>query len=375
MQNLFSAEQAINYFIGGVGMRVVSVSSLKGDEILGKQIFDESGRVLLNAGVELTPFYIERIKQLGILSVYIDDDISKNVIIEESISDKTRQMSKHAVKQMIEVYCREGKTDNSSIMNSVNSVIDDILSNKNVLINVAEISSSDNNIYSHSVNVCVLSTIIGTHMGYSMSKLRDIATGAMLHDIGRIKMLNDKKVLAEHNNKEELDKYIELMHPKVGYDFLGEQHVWNAYVKVAALMHHERCDGSGYPLKLKGEEINQIAKIVSICDVFDNLISGRGSEESKTVYEAIEYLVGMSNIYFDEEMVRKFTMNIAAFPTGSGVVLSSNEKGLVIKQNNSMPMRPVIKVIYDKAGNMLSNPYEVDLLKELTFFITKTCEI
>lgn len=356
-------------------MRVVNVSSLKGDEILGKQIFDESGRVLLNAGVELRPFYIERIKQLGILSVYIDDDISKNVVIEESISDKTRQMSKHAVKQMIEVYCREGKTDNSSIMNSVNSVIEDVLSNKNVLINVAEISASDNNIYSHSVNVCVLSTIIGTHMGYSMLKLRDIATAAMLHDIGKIKMLNDNKILAEYKNKEELDKYIELMHPKVGYDFLGEQRVWNAYVKVAALMHHERCDGSGYPLKLKGEEINQIAKIVSICDVFDNLISGRGTEESKTVYEVIEYLIGMSNIYFDEEMVRKFTMNIAAFPTGSGVLLSSNEKGLVVKQNNSMPMRPVVKVIYDKAGNILSEPYEIDLLKELTLFITKTCEI
>ena len=356
-------------------MRVVNVSSLKGDEILGKQIFDESGRVLLNAGVELRPFYIERIKQLGILSVYIDDDISKNVVIEESISDKTRQMSKHAVKQMIEVYCREGKTDNSSIMNSVNSVIEDVLSNKNVLINVAEISASDNNIYSHSVNVCVLSTIIGTHMGYSMLKLRDIATAAMLHDIGKIKMLNDKKILAEYKNKEELDKYIELMHPKIGYDFLGEQRVWNAYVKVAALMHHERCDGSGYPLKLKGEEINQIAKIVSICDVFDNLISGRGTEESKTVYEVIEYLIGMSNIYFDEEMVRKFTMNIAAFPTGSGVLLSSNEKGLVVKQNNSMPMRPVVKVIYDKAGNILSEPYEIDLLKELTLFITKTCEI
>lgn len=355
-------------------MRVVSVSSLKGDEILGKQIFDELGRVLLNAGILLTPFYIERIKQLGILSVYIDDDISKNVVIEESISDKTRQMSKHAVKQMIEVYCREGKTDNRSVMNSVNSVIEDVLSNKNVLINVAEISASDNNIYSHSVNVCVLSTIIGTHMGYSMAKLRDIATGAMLHDIGKIKMLNDKKILAEYKNKEELEKYIELMHPKVGYDFLGEQYVWNAYVKVAALMHHERCDGSGYPLKLKGEEINQIAKIVSICDVFDNLISGRGAE-TKTVYEVIEYLIGMSNIYFDEEMVRKFTMNIAAFPTGSGVLLSTGEKGLVVKQNNSMPLRPVVKVIYDRTGNKLLEPYEVDLLKELTLFVIKTCEI
>ncbi|SFC48416.1 HD-GYP domain-containing protein [Clostridium uliginosum] len=356
-------------------MRVVNVSNLKGDEILGRQIFDELGRVLLSAQVKLKPYYIERIKELGINSVYIDDDISKNVIIEESISEKTRQMSKHAVKQMIEGYCREGKADNSSVMNSVNSVIEDVLSNKDVLINIAEISASDNNIYSHSVNVCVLSTIIGTHMGYSMLKLKDIATGAMLHDIGKIKILNDKKILAEFKTKEELDKYIKLMHPKVGYDFLGEQYVWNAHVKVAALMHHERSDGSGYPLKLKGNEISQIAKIVSICDVFDNLVSGRSTKECKTVNEAIEYLVGMSNIYFDAEMVRKFTMNIAAFPTGSAVILSSNEKGLVVNQNNSMPMRPVVKVIYDKVGNVLLEPYEIDLLKELTLFITKTCEI
>jgi HD-GYP domain-containing protein (c-di-GMP phosphodiesterase class II) len=356
-------------------MRVVNVSSLKGDEILGRQIYDELGRVLLNIGVKLEPYYIEKIKEIGINSVYIDDDISKNVIIEESISEKTRQMSKHAVKEMIARYCREGKTDNSSVMNSVNAVIEDVLSNKNVLINVAEISASDNNIYSHSVNVCVLSTIIGTHMGYSMLKLKDIAEGALLHDIGKIKIMNDKKLLAEFKTKEELDKYIELMHPKVGYDFLGEQHIWNASVKVVALMHHERSDGSGYPLKLQGDEINKIAKIVSVCDVFDNLLSGRDRSESKTVNEVIEYLVGMSNTYFDAEMVRKFTMNIAAFPTGSGVILSSNEKGLVVKQNNSMPMRPVIKVIYDKSGNLLLEPYEIDLLKELTLFITQTCEL
>jgi putative nucleotidyltransferase with HDIG domain len=356
-------------------MRVVSVSSLKGDEILGKQIFDETGRVLLSVGVKLRPYYIERIKELGIHSVYIDDDISKNVTIEESISEKTRQMSKHAVKEMIGRYCREGKTDNSSVMNSVNSVIEDILSNKDVLINVAEISANDNNVYSHSVNVCVLSTIIGTHMGYSMLKLKDIATAALLHDVGKIKIMNDKKTLSEFKNKEELDRYIELNHPKIGYDMLGEQHVWNASIKVAALMHHERSDGSGFPLKLKGEEINQIAKIVAICDVFDNLISGRDAGEPRNVYEVIEYLIGMSNIYFDEEMVRKFTMNIAAFPTGSAVILNSNEKGLVVRQNNSMPMRPVVKVIYDKGGNVLSEPYEIDLIKELTLFIIKTCEI
>lgn len=356
-------------------MRIISVSSLKGDEILAKQIYDETGRILLSAGVKLRPFFIERIKELGILSVYIEDDMSKNVIIEESISDKTRQLSKHAIKQMTEKYCREGKTNSNGIMESVNSVIEDILSNKNVLINVAEISASDNNVYSHSVNVCVLATIIGTHMGYNISKLKEVSTGAMLHDIGKIKILNDKKILEKFNNDDELKEYIKLMHPKVGYDLLGEQHTWSAYVKVATLMHHERSDGSGYPLRLKGDEINEIAKIVAICDEFDNLITGREIDEPKPVYEVIEYLVAMSNVYFDEEMVRKFTANIAAFPTGSGVVLSSHEKGLVIKQNNSMPMRPVVKIIYDKNGKLLSEPYEIDLLEQLTLFITKTCEL
>ncbi|MBW6411369.1 HD-GYP domain-containing protein [Clostridium weizhouense] len=356
-------------------MRLISVSSLKGDEILGRQIYDELGRVLLNVGVKLKPYYIEKIKEMGINSVYIDDDISKDVDIEESISEKTRQMSKHAVKDMVQKYCREGKTDSTSVINSVNSVIEDILSNKNVLINVAEISSSDNNIYSHSVNVCVLSTIIGIHMGYSMLKLKDIAAGALMHDIGKIKIMNDKKLLTQFKTKEELDKYIKLMHPRVGYDFLGEQYIWNAAVKVVALMHHERSDGSGYPLKVQGNEINQIAKIVSICDVFDNLVSGRNMDKSKTVPEVIEYLVGMSNIYFDAEIVKKFTSNIAAFPTGCAVILSSNEKGLVVRQNNSMPTRPVVKVIYDKIGNLLSEPYEIDLLKELTLFIIKTCEL
>ena len=355
-------------------MRVVSVSNLKGGEILGKKIYDELDRVLLNVGVKLTPLYIEKIKEIGISSVYIEDEISRNVMIEENISEKTRRMGKRAVKEMIEGYCREGKTYDSSVMNSVNSILEEVLANKNVLINVAEISANDNNIYSHSVNVSVLSTIIGTHMGYNMSKLKDIATGALMHDIGKIKIMNDKKLLAEFNTEKELDNYIEFMHPKVGYDLLGEQQVWNAYIKVAALMHHERSDGSGYPLKLIGDEINQIAKIVAICDVFDNMISGRDTSERKTVSEVIEYLVGMSNIYFDAEMVKKFTMNIAAFPTGSCVLLSSNEKGLVVRQNNSMPTRPIVKVVYDKAGELLSEPYEVDLLKELTLFITKTCE-
>jgi putative nucleotidyltransferase with HDIG domain len=355
-------------------MRIVSLSNLKGNEILARQIYDELDRVLLNEGVRLTPSYIEKMKQIGIHSVCIEDELSKDVVIEETISERTRQASKRAVRELAQSYFRSGKVNDSSVSNSVNAILEEVLINKDALMNVAQISESDNNLYAHSVNVSVLATMIGTHMGLNMSQLKDLATGALLHDIGKVKIMNDKKLIEELKTEEEIEKHIKLMHPKVGYDFLGEQKVWNAHIKVAVLMHHEKYDGSGYPMKVKGNEMNQLAKIVSICNVFDTLISGRNKEERKTVSEVIEYLVMMSDVHFDAEMVKKFTMNIAAFPTGSGVLLSSNEKALVVSQNKAMPLRPIVKVLYDKEGQLLLEPYEMDLLKELTIFITKPCE-
>lgn len=356
-------------------MRIVRVSNLNGGEILGKQIFDSSGRVLINSGVKITHFHINKLKSLDVFSLYIDDEISKDIEIEESISDKTRQSTKNAIKEMMKKYSKEGKTDSGGIIKSVNSILDDLQSNKDILINIAEIQSSDDSLYSHSINVCVLSTILGINMGYNMSKLRDISLGALLHDIGKSKILNDKKLQSEFKSEDELNKYIELMHPKVGYDFLKEQYFANAYSRVAVLMHHEKVDGTGYPLKLKGEGISDIAKIVSICNTFNNMVTGNGNEKSKPVVDIIEYLFGMSNTHFDPEIVKKLTTNIAVYPTGSGVILNSREKCLVIRQNKSVPLRPVVKVIYDKDGLKLHTPFEIDLLKELTVFIQSSCEL
>lgn len=356
-------------------MRIVNVSHLKGNEVLAKPIYDDEGRVLLNVGVKMTPYYITKLNDMGILTISIDDYLSKEIMIKEGITEKTRQMSKNAVKEVIDKYNRGGKADNAGIIKSVTTVIADVLANDDVLVNVSEIRVNDSNLYSHSVNVCILATLIATHMGYAITKVRDIAVGAILHDIGRIKILNDKKIISEFSTREDLENYIKWNHPKVGHDFLSEQSLCSAYSKAAVLMHHEKMDGSGFPLKLKGNDIIDIAKLVSICNTFDNMISGHGSEPPKAIYEVIEYLIGMSNQYYDYEMVKKFTTNIAAFPTGSGVILNTNEKGLVVRQNKSMPLRPVLKVLYDRSGNAIEEPYELDLTTELSVFIIKNCDL
>jgi len=356
-------------------MRIIEINSLKGGEMLAKQIFNEEGRVLLNSGVELSPYLIDRIREMGVQIVYVNDEISNDIIIEESLSERTKQESKHAIKEIVNKYCREGKTDNGAIMKSVDTVIYEIYSNKAVMINVAEIKASDNSIYSHSLNVCVLATIIGTQMGFNMMKLKEIATGAILHDIGKIKIMSDKKLVSELKSKGELDEYIKQNHPKAGFDFLSKENFCSSYTKAGVLMHHERNDGSGYPLKLKGKEIIEIGKLISICDIFSNMVFGSKTEGAKSLNEAVEYLYCMSDIHFDSEIVRKFTANLAAYPNGSGVVLNTKEKGLVIRQNQSLPLRPIIKIIYDRDGNQAKVPYEIDLCKELTLFIEQSFEI
>jgi len=356
-------------------VRIINLDNLSGNEILGKPIYNEVGRTLLAQGTTLTPGYIEKLKNLGISSVYIEDGISSEVVLEETITEETRQVSKRAINDMMEKYSRDGKLKNEGILKSVNSIMDDILMNKDVMINISDIRAKDDEIYSHSVNVCVLSTLIGIHLGYNMLRLKEIGIGAILHDIGKVKILGDKKIVEERKKIGDLPEYIEKMHPKVGYDFLSQHNVCGAVSKVAVLMHHEKIDGSGYPLGLKNEEIHEVAMLVSICNAFDNMISGHNGLEAKPVYQALEYLIGMSGHYYDANIVNKFTVNIAAFPSGSGVRLNTNERCLVIRQNHSLPLRPVLKVIYGKNNEKVAEPYELDLIKELTLFITQACEL
>lgn len=354
-------------------MRIVRLSNLKGNEILAKPIYNDTGRILLAQGVKLTPFYIDRLKLMEIEYVFIDDDISKDVVFQDNITEKTRQMSKKAIKDIMQD--SSGRIHNDGILKSVDSIIEDVLANKDVMINVSDIRSKDDRLYVHSINVCVLSTLVAIHMGYNMYKVKDVAIGAILHDIGKAKILNDKEIIKEKGNGKELTEYIHKMHPKIGYDYLGSNNICGTLSKIAVLMHHERLDGSGYPFGLKGDEINEVAMLVSICDTFDNLVSGQPEKKSMPIYEVLEYLIAMSGTYFNRDMVNKFIMNVSAFPSGSGVKLNTNEKCLVIRQNRSLPLRPVVKVLYDSYGKKIDEPYEIDLFSKLTLFITQSCEL
>ena len=138
-----------------------------------------------------------------------------------------------------------------------------------------------------------------------------------------------------------------------------------------ALYHHERWDGSGYINKLAGENIDLLSRIVAVADVYDDLTRGLTYRQKFLPHEALEFLYGAGNMYFDARIVKAFTGSICAYPLGSIVKLSTGEIGIVVNVQKTTAPRPIVKVFYDSANTRLEHPRQVDLSEEKTVFITK----
>jgi HD-GYP domain-containing protein (c-di-GMP phosphodiesterase class II) len=231
----------------------------------------------------------------------------------------------------------------------------------------------DDYTFAHSVNVCVLSIISGIGLGYSISRLKELGVGAILHDIGKLKVPQELLKKPSQLTVEEFEEIKK--HTIYGYEILKNNKKVSMVSAFIAFGHHERYDGSGYPLQLKGESIHHCARIVAVADVYDALTSDRVYRKKIKPHEAIEYILSLSAHHFDEEIVQSFIRFVAIYPVGTGVILNTKERGVVISENKDMPTKPVIRVVYSEKGKKVSKYYEIDLSSSKNVFITEACEL
>ncbi|KOA18811.1 cyclic di-GMP phosphodiesterase response regulator RpfG [Clostridium homopropionicum DSM 5847] len=353
-------------------MRKISISQITGNEVLGKPIYDISGRLMLAAGTTLKPGFKMRLGQMGILSVYIDDELSKGVEMEDYISEELRNETKQTIKKGFTKFINKQSSSLNEILKKVDSLVDSILSREEVMINICDIKSKDMHLYEHSVSVCALSIIMGVNLGYTEDHLKELAVGSLLHDLGKLITPQD---IIDKNREGTLtadDLEIIKTHPLDGYEIMNDRFDISYISKAIILMHHENCDGSGFPLGLTDDKLHETVKLVSICNTFDNLTSDFSGSTKMEVYEALEYLVAMSDTLFDKALVNTFIKNVAAYPSGSIVKLNTGACGIVLKQNKAFPLRPIINLIFDEKGEKLETPIEMDLSQETTVFILGT---
>lgn len=361
-------------------MRFLPIMYVKDNSVLGKNLFDKDGRVLLKKGATLTTQLKQRIRQLGFVSVYILDEYSDEEL-EDVIRPELRNQAMSSINQTFNQFRQFSESESNTFTNKAvlnrlkvqrndyinnltkisGDIVNEVLSNKDVLINLVDIKSNDTYTLQHCINVAILSLTLGITLNLTKTELTDLCLGAMLHDIGKI--LIPSEILQKNGPLTDEEYTIVKNHPQLGYDYLKECSAIPGRARIIALHHHERFDGTGYPQSLNGKDINKLARIVSIADVYDALTSDRPYRSAMPPNAAIEYLMAGGNTFFDFEMVRKFISKIIPYPIGSLVRLSTGEVASIQKIDNRFPLRPLVSVV---SGG---NKREVDLMIETNIVI------
>lgn len=359
------------------GLKKITVDELKTGMILGQSIYDSSGNILLSEGIKIKDTYISKIRDLGIGEVLIKDSLVEDSTykikyynnVEKTINiENTRREAKRFIEKTMNKIYFDSNIDIEKLIKIISNIIDDLLSNDEIVINLEDLRKVDNYTFEHSVNVCILSLIIGISLGYSYDELLDLGIGAILHDIG--KMLIPQEILNKPGTLTKLEYDIVKKHTEYGYEILKKNKFISETAAKVALYHHERPDGCGYPEGKSSNEIHNYSKIVAIADVYDALTSDRVYKSKIEVHEALNYIITMIDSQFDSEIVKKFVNCIGIYPIGSVVKLNTNEIGLVVDINKFKPNKPIVRILVGNDGKRITEYLEVDINKNPDIAIT-----
>lgn len=395
-------------------MKVLSILEVKAGMILAESIYSVDGRVeLLASGSELSERQIGLIERLGIYSVRVyeesdyeairvkDDSpdfhvqtIAKEAAAEgivfnteelqrdlEAIEKENLEPVLHSVvNKNMEIHILTGKgnmpldeshkemieetkqafenlkTDNEldldKIKKHVESAIPDMIRNNDVLMRLSQLQESDDYTYQHSLRVSILATMIGKWMGYTKSMLAELATAGLMFDIGKMKV---PEFIMKKPQLSEDEFEVVKKHAQLGYGVLMKTEGITNNMKYSALQHHERLDGSGYPLRIKAGQIHEFAKIIMVCDIFDAMISDRPYRKKVSPFQAAEYISWQSGQTLDSQVCYILINNLAEFYLGKRVKLNNSQWGRIVYVDVNFPTRPVVA---------LDNGIIADLVKE-----------
>jgi len=356
----------------------LSVRNLMPGMKLGKSITDERARVLLASGQELTEYYIQRINELGIDHVYIDDGMDIDPIIG-LVSDERISRATQGLKDSYEQSLKTGKLQVGKLRPQLDHIINELRTNHKAMIGMCGLKNFDNYTYQHSVQVSVITILIAIKLGYDNKKLMEIGLGAMLHDIGKIsspyEIVNKPGRLTEEEMSE-IKK-----HTWDGFNLIRRSEQIPLLSAHIALQHHERVDGSGYPRVLNKPEIHEYAMITAVADVFDALVSDRPYRPAFSNSEALEILEQEKHDgHLAPEFVDLLKEQVTLYPPSTVLKLSSGDIAVVIHDNHGQPRQPAVKLLFNEnreflAGQLLDLSMSPHITVERVFNLNDSEEI
>lgn len=361
-------------------MKRVDVAKLSGGEVLARNLYMcQHGNILIPKGTVLKSDYIKKLSLLGISTVDIEENEEGNEKEEEEKNavDVIKELSliqicQNQIRQVMEGHIYKHNEELRKLCYMAENMILEAIREEPLSEKIVEIQEAGGDIYTHSMHVCTLSTMLALKLGLEKEEIQDTLKGGLLHDIGlRYTTVPYQEVDVDNLPKSSRDEY--RSHTLEGFQALEQENWISASAKDIIFYHHERLDKSGYPLRLGGDRISLPVKIVSVCDAFDERITGIGHKRYH-LQEAIEFLRDNKGVLFDNAVTEAFLKMIVHYPTGCSVRINTGETGRVIYQNTEMPERPVLLILQSEDGTAYPKPKELDLMKTLNVVIVEVLD-
>jgi HD-GYP domain-containing protein (c-di-GMP phosphodiesterase class II) len=322
-------------------MLKIKTSNLKPGIKLGKDIYSYDSQLLLTNGSIITQEHLDNFARRNIEEVFILDE-SPRIKPEREFED-VYQDALEAVNSFMVGAMLGSPLDFQEINKIVDFLQEQAFDAIDLFRQMRLMKDKGEYLFTHSINVSLICMLMGRWLKCDRNTIRELGIAGLLHDLGKVFIASDilnKPGKLTEQEYEEIKK-----HTIRGYNFISRNPALNINIEVAnaALMHHERLDGSGYPSGLKGQ-INFYAAVVAVADVYDAITSAHSYADKRSPYSAAEILWQESFGKLDARITKVFYDKITNFYVGNKVLLSNKKEGIVIYVDPSQPTRPIVMV-------------------------------
>lgn len=365
----------------------INISDLKTGMFVVSIVNANKNTIIKSEGYVLNQTTITNLNKRGIKQVFIDpsktkgsgikdtkelptsttsapliDDIFQSSCSFSAEISKAKSLFSHAKglqKKLLSDISKDKQIDMNSINKTTNAIVDSVFRNPDALNCLTRLRIKDEYLIEHSLNVAILMSIFAKHLRIEKSIIEQLALGAFLHDVGKIKIPDD---ILHKPGKLSHDEYeVMKLHVNYAVDIISKEAEISTIALNVILHHHERLDGKGYPNNLSSNELSTFDRMIAIVDSYDAMTADRVYKKGMSPIKAFSILKALSEDSYDKELVEKFIQCLGIYPIGTLVKLTSGKLGLISKLNKNKPLNPFVKVFYSTRLNQAIAIEELDL--------------
>lgn len=330
--------------------------------IIEEDVYTTANQLIIPAGTKISNKVITRLKFYSIhqITVLVEDELSKSLTPVPSVSKpemysekvkNTREFKAFSSsversaerfhKQIASIVEKDAPIDEDALIADVNSVLMYARNGMHVFDMLHSMRDFDDETYFHSVNVAMISNVLGRWLNFTKRDLDTLTLCGLLHDIGKLVM--PPEIIKKPGKLTDPEYDTMMTHPLRGYNILRAQKA-NIHVQMSAIMHHERCDGSGYPMGIKADQIDRFAKIVMVADVYEAMTAARIYRGPLCPFEVIGIFESEGLAKYDTRTVMTFLEHVNQTYLHNNVRLNDHSEGVIVMMNPTSLSRPVIQV-------------------------------